>query len=147
MRAKLIDIITQDASKLFRLNEEDLFNLKVDYGLRYLEERFEHDPNIGKMLSSHTNFWTWWREMWAWRDKQLLKNCERKVWGIAYAHYPVLKHTTQVFRLKDRNFKQVMPIMERDTWNFYQDFHRPDKITYYPNYVLINSCIKKVITL
>lgn len=144
MHKRIIDIITKDVSNLLRLDEDDLFDLKVTVGLQYLELYFEHDPNIGKMLSTHAKFWLWWCELWAQRDRELLKLCERKAWGIAYRYK--LKEVV----LKDGNkFTpiQIVPILARDVWSFYTNHHNAARIKFYPNYVLISACMKENKTL
>jgi hypothetical protein len=113
MNTRLIDIVTEDVQKLFGFSETDLFNLKVDVGLQYLEQRFEHDPNIGKLLSTHPAFWLWWRERWAERDREII----RKVSG------------------------KPVPRANSFLWNWYARHHSAENISFYPNYVLINQCL------
>src|SRR5688572_25301066 len=90
MEAKLIDVITNDTIRLYGLNEEALFFLKTDYAKLYLQERFAQDPHIVDALLKHPAFWTWWRELWADRDRNLLKRSAFREYGFTYT-YPIGK--------------------------------------------------------
>lgn len=130
MHAKLIDIITEDVIRLFELDRDALYNLRLEYGLQYLDIRFEHDPAIGKAMSTYANFWNWWVELWAQRDRELMKYCKEQPWGISYRRY-LPEYTVKVIRMADR-------------WQWYQQYHKPERIKFYPNQLLVSSCMAEL---
>lgn len=141
MSPRMIDIITADACKIFDLEEEYLFELKVDNGINYLSKRFEHDPQLAEALKSNAKFWTWWRELWAERDRKLLTMCVRNSFAIIYRH-PIGKS----IKLRNGDFIEntaLTHIAISDACYFYTKYHTPDQIQFYPNYVLINECLRK----
>lgn len=141
MTPKMIDIITADACRFFDLDDEYIFELKVDYGVNYLHKRFAHDPQLAEALKSNAKFWTWWRELWAERDRALLSMCVKQSFIIVYRH-PIGKST----KLRNGDYVEniaVTHIALADACYFYTTYHTPERIPFYPNYVLINECLRK----
>jgi hypothetical protein len=133
MHPKIIDIVTADVSRLFDLDEAALFNLKLEYGLRYLDDRFANDPHLKKALSSHAEFWLWWRQLWAERDRELLKRCSAKSYGIELV-------TESDYSSYGGKMAMVKPILHSQVWEFYEDFNYWSRVKLYPNNVLISAC-------
>lgn len=139
MQTKMIDIITADVERVLRLRAEDLFDLKLEYGIAYLHRRFELDTDIATALQNHPKFWLWWRELWAERDRKLLAMCEPHEFYLRYV-YPVGKEVT-LESGDSFQHKGVTGIMWDEVWDFYSKYHRPEKIPFYPNYVLVSECL------
>jgi len=139
MHSKMIDIITEDVQQLFRLRAEDLFDLKVDYGLAYLDRHFAHDPATASAMKKHPKFWLWWRELWAERDRKLMTMCEAKTYWVKYL-YPIGKEI-KLDNGDSFQHKGIETIYWSETWNFYRRYHSPSRIEFYPNMVLINECL------
>lgn len=135
MHPKLIEIVTQDAVALFRLDESQLFDLKVRYGCRFLENLYGGQPHIEKALKSHPNFWTWWIELWAIRDRQLIKACRKTRYGVDYS-FPVntsRETTVPLMRTKE--------IFTDELMDFYEDCHYWSRVKFYPNEEMISQCL------
>ena len=144
MTPQLIDVITNDTQERFALDTEELFFLKADYGKQYLDTRFEYEPQIAKALLKAPSFWLWWRELWAERDRKLLNSCVRYPWGIRYT-YPVGK-TIELANGDSYTPTQSTVIEHDEVWKFYTTYHHWRKIQFYPNYQLINACVKEQVT-
>jgi hypothetical protein len=145
MERKVIEVIERDVCKFFNIDEESLFMLKVEHGVEYLGRRFSLDPDMAEKLKAHPHFWAWWTELWAERDKQLLSKCERATslfFGpqIIYT-FPVGK---EIKLANGDSFTQTETrrIPMGETWDFYKKYHGPERVKFYPNYVLINECLK-----
>jgi hypothetical protein len=140
MHTKLIEIITQDVTRLFQLNGEDLFDLKLEYGMKYIDDRYPatecwREPNdIAQALKNSPIFWNWWLQLWATRDRHLMKHCEAKQYGVSYSFQSncVKGNATLMVSRK---------LIHDDLWDFYQDFHYWRKVQFYPNEVLISQCM------
>lgn len=136
MHPKLIDIITADVCRVFYLREEAVFELKVEYGMKFIEDRFEDSPEVAEALKSMPEFWNWWRERWAHRDREMMKRCEPKFFGFNYTF--LLNGYIGTQRMQD-----TRRIFHEDVWEFYEDFHYWRKVDYYPNTELVCTAIKR----
>lgn len=133
MHPKLIEIVTEDVSKLFRLESQWLFELKLEYGMKYIEERYKHEPHIAEGLRNSPLFWHWWRELWAKRDRQLMKACERKAYGVIYTYYQ--NGYIGSCGTRQRN------VFHEELQELYEDYHYWTRVVFYPNPVMIEACI------
>lgn len=144
MSPMMIDVITEDVSRLFKLDEEELFFLKAEYGKNYLDVRFENEIKIAETLVKAPAFWLWWRELWAERDRKLLNSCQRRPWGFQYT-YPTGK-PCELPGGDSYTPTETIIIEPHEVWNFYKAHHHWRKIQYYPNYQLINACLNEQVT-
>jgi len=129
MHPKIINVIERDVCELLRLDADAVFNLKVEYAVAYLEGRFE--SHIVKELMNNSRFWMWWRELWAQRDRNFMKEVTVKRWGLSYT-----------YSLNWRDFPdytETKNILYKGAWDFYKEFHNWKGIKYYPNQVLMNE--------
>ena len=133
MHTKIIDIITSDACRFFNLDEDAVFHLKIEYGIKYLENRFSDDPDMCDALKHHAAFWLWWRQLWAERDRQLMKRCEHKYYGFNYS-FPLNSYRGNV------PMQETRRVFTDETWDFYEEFHYWHKVKLYPNEVMIKCC-------
>lgn len=138
MHAKIIDIIEGDVIRFLNLDEQAVFDLKIEYGLKYLNNRFGDDPEMEAALKSHAAFWLWWRELWAERDRAILKRTERKTYGFNYTYN--LNARMGTFPLTE-----TKRVFFDDVWEFYEDFHYWSKVKLYPNEVMIKCCTDPVL--
>jgi len=139
MEAKMIDVITNDTIKFFRLDEQDLFYLKIDFATSYLQERFGSDRHIVAALLKHPAFWMWWNELWAERDRNIITRSRFRPHGVIYT-YPIGKYV----ELPNGDGYQpsetdIIPFA--DVWTFYERAHSWKRIQLYPNYQLIHTCM------
>lgn len=143
MTIEQIEDITREAIKVFNLNEDAVFNMKVDNGLRYLDERFANDHLVRDPLKSHAEFWLWWRDLWAQRDLKLIGMCEPKLYGFRYTFpigKPIKTAKGEVFTPTDS-----ISVLNHEVWDLYKSFHHPRNVNFYPNHILIQSCLEKSI--
>lgn len=139
MEARMIDVITNDTIRFFKLDEEQLFDLKIDYATCYLEERFASDPHIVDALLKHPAFWLWWRELWAERDRNLLQRCAFRSHGILYT-FPIGKYV-ELANGDGYQPTETVIVYNDDVFKFYKTYHWWKKIQLYPNYQLIHTCL------
>lgn len=141
MEKRMVEVITRDIAELFSFTEEELFFLKAEHGAAYLNAKFTTDQSdITDALKRNPQFWAWWAQMWAERDRLLLSRCERRPMLIKYT-FPIGKE--RKVGLNDSYIpSETIHISIEDTWEFYKKYHSPGRIKYYPNYVLIRECIK-----
>jgi hypothetical protein len=143
MSPMMIDIITKDVRALFKLDEEELFFLKAEYGKNYLDIRFENEPKIAESLLKAPAFWAWWCELWAERDRKLIQSCKPSLYGNLRYTFPIGK-TVQL--ANGDSYTPTDSTVIEDVWEFYKSYHHWRKIQYYPNYQLINACLKEQVT-
>lgn len=144
MNEAMVKIITADISNLINIEEESLFELKVDYGVAFLEKRFPQNKDIVDALKAHAQFWKWWTELWAERDRKLLSMCTRRQYHIAYT-FPIGRE----IKLAGGDSyvpTETMHITYSDVWDFYCKYHRPERVEFFPNLVLINTCLASLPT-
>lgn len=134
MRSKIIDVITIDACAYFGLDEDSVFHLKVEYGIKYLDHRYANDLAVGNALKQHAEFWHWWRELWAQRDLMLMKRCAKKYYGFNYS-YPLNTY------MGTQPMMETSRVFHYEVWEFYTDMHYWTKVKLYPNPVLVSACI------
>jgi hypothetical protein len=142
MDAKQIDLITAEVTKFFDIDEAALFNLKVDNGISYLKQYFAHDPSLIDPLKNHAEFWLWWRELWAQRDLKILQSCEKKAWG--FLHRIAVGKTIKLENGGEFTPTDTVKIVHQDVWTFYNAYHHPRNVKFFPNYILINKCVAQV---
>ncbi|MFD0997711.1 hypothetical protein ACFQ21_00265 [Ohtaekwangia kribbensis] len=133
MNANTID---KNVQCMFNITEEELFFLRLDNGIAYLNKRFEYQPDIVEALKNHSKFWKWWNDLWTERDKNMLENCERRMDGI-------------VLTVKERQPIGICVIDQKwidlkDSFEFYSKYHKPERIKFYPNHVLIDECVNSL---
>lgn len=129
MHPRLITIIEKDTCQLLKLDGESVFNLKVEYAMAYLEARFELP--VVKEMASKSQFWLWWRELWAQRDRQLMKGSVVKPWGVNY--------TYSLGWRQFPDYTETKIILYDKAWDWYKEYHDWRGIKYYPNQVLMNE--------
>jgi len=134
MHPKLIQVITKDVCDFFNLDECAVFDLKIEYGLKYLANRYQQEPEIMNALKNHSQFWSWWTELWAERDKLIMKRSEKKAYGFNYS-YPLNR------MLGSQPLMETRKVFTDETWEFYEDMHYWIKVKLYPNPVLVSACI------
>lgn len=139
MDTRMIDVITSDTIKFFRLDPEELMFLKIDSAQEYLKERFGQEPQIIEALFKHEAFWLWWRELWAQRDKELTSRCTFHSYGIHYS-YPIAKYVT-LPNGDGYQPSETQLIEYSDAWLFYERVHSWKRLKVYPNYQLIHHCM------
>lgn len=131
MHPKLIEIITKDAQQLFGINEAEMFELKMLYGSRYISDRYKDEPEVAAALRHSSKFWDWWLQLWARRDRDIMKSTVRTSWG--------LRHT-----YLDLNGDEcIMKVNNNSLGVFYKASHFWKKVQFYPNPVMIESCIQE----
>lgn len=144
MHPKLIELITRDAIALFRLEEDKLYGMKMHYGCLFLEHLYESDPRIERALKAHPNFWKWWIELWAIRDRKLILASGMRRYGIDYT-FPVNR-----LRQPDNSYATVpsaIPLMRtkqiflEELEDFYQDWHYWSNVKFYPNEEMVSECL------
>lgn len=133
MHTKMIDIITADACRRFNLDADEVFTLKVEYGLKFIDDRFQDTPEVAEALKGTVEFWNWWRERWAHRDRELMSRCEDKFFGFNYTYLMNGYVGTQ-------RMQETKRIYHDEVWEFYTDFHYWRKVQYYPNTELVSKC-------
>lgn len=57
--------------------EEELFDLKVDLGLEYINDRIM-PPDVKKTLQDSKGFWDWFNAVWHITERKMLAACERQ---------------------------------------------------------------------
>jgi len=149
MLAKTIEIVTQDVTRLFQLNSDELFELKLDYGLKYIKDRYPSDirwgePEIAQALKKSELFWNWWIDLWAHRDRLLMNKCERKIYAQHNGECEYGVNYTFLLNgyMGQQRMQETRVLAPDDLWDFYQDYHYWRKVTLYPSEVLIGACIK-----
>jgi hypothetical protein len=140
MNAEKINLISKEVAKFFDLDDTALFNLKVDNGLKYLEQHFSQDPELVNPLRDHPDFWLWWRELWAQRDSRLIAMCERKFYGYLYT-FPIGKEVVLPGG-KSYTPTDSTRVFNDNVWDFYKAFHHPRNVKFYPNHILISNCMQ-----
>jgi hypothetical protein len=131
---------------MFNITEEELFFLRLDNGIAYLNKRFEHQPDIVEALKNHSKFWKWWNDLWAERDKNMLENCQKRDNGILLTIKQVRKNAEVIIGGKSLGMGTVSSTKQQlididDAFEFYSKYHRPERIKFYPNHVLIDECV------
>ena len=130
MTTEALDQITKEVTEFFGLNPEELYWFKIENGLKYLNHHFGNDLELEDGLKGHQEFWRWWRELWADRDKELLSRTERKVYGFNYAK-PLDRN---------KNYTDTKRVLHAHAWEFYQEFHYWRSIQFRPTFLLISQC-------
>jgi hypothetical protein len=133
MHPKLIEIITTDVSNMFNLDEGSLFELKVEYGEKFLNAHYADQPDVAAALKQHSQFWGWWCELWAQRDRILMQRCERKTYGLNYT-YLLNGYVGQ------QRMQETKRVFTENMWEFYEDFHYWRQVKFYPNEVMVKQC-------
>jgi hypothetical protein len=131
MHNKLIEIITKDAQSFFGINEAEMFELKMDYGDRYIKERYQEEPEIATALRHSSKFWEWWIQLWARRDRDLLRRTRRTVYGLVHTYVDLNGHECN------------MPVRSNSIAVFYRASHFWGKVQFYPNQVMIEACVQE----
>jgi hypothetical protein len=67
------DIIKRRICRLLGLTEEQYAEHQYYTGLNYLRLYIRHDDVVRRELEGHKLFWAWWRNQWAMRDAQFLR--------------------------------------------------------------------------
>src|SRR6185436_3403540 len=117
MHPKIINIVTEDVCGLLKLDADRVFMLKVEYGECYLRDRYSHDREIYEALKCCPQFWKWWTSLWAERDRTLMKNIKRTLWGFAYTYACNHPKDERMFSVS------VRAVMDNQTKEFYEDYH------------------------
>lgn len=70
---KVINILTADVCRCLGISQEDIFWLQVENGGRFLAGWIgEEHPDHIAIMKQTPEFWAWWRQLWANRDRTML---------------------------------------------------------------------------
>lgn len=117
------DVIRARVCKRLGLDEAEVTDMLVDFASEYLDLNYgTHNP-INEVLKSLPEFWAWWRQWWAIRDQQIL--------GL---YKPGSAQLNMVHR-------------QASGLRVYAHFHSAEKLSMYPNRVLIDKCRKQLKTM
>jgi hypothetical protein len=142
MSNKRIDETRDLVVRLFGFEVDQLTELVIDNGLAYLDIHYPTDNDIRSALSKHPKFWTWFRELWAERDRKILACCHRCSGHIRYEYPITAQRASPIGGGYEHNQVLVStPIPLCEAWDFYTKYHKPARIEYFPNYVLIDECL------
>lgn len=136
MNPKVVSIIESDMCDLFRITPKEMFDLKLEYGINYLENKYNETPDLRNALAHSQAFWTWFRMIWANTDRRLLNNIKVTKWGISYSMPH--KQSGEVWTLSKRfTWKEVMEL--------YRFYHKIDVYSAFrPNSIIINKALQEL---
>lgn len=135
MSTTIIDNIERQVNASLRLPPEDVFNFKLETGIRYLDN--VHPDFIKCALKNSREFWNWWRALWANRDRQLLERIKTRDNGFSYFNEPVSQLST--------NWVLGTQIAYTNAMTFYTSYHQAALAGFamYPNDDVVKAALKR----
>jgi hypothetical protein len=114
------DELRKEVCKRLLLDEEDVIDLLVDGAGDYLDHYYGKDHRFNVQLIGMPEFWSWWRQWWAVRDRQIL--------GLYSPGSPQL----------------AMVHRKSAGFDIYRHFHQVSRLTMHPDRVLLHECRKRI---